>query len=75
MKAFDERTTIGGVITNPASVRGMLCVLPTSALRNGHVAQYPELTPLLARIEELEMKSKVEIMDELVEMLFAASDQ
>lgn len=71
MKAFESRISIGGGQFNVVQMRDRLIVLPTKDLRDGHVAKYPGLAKYLDRIEEREMKSKPEIVGELMDMLFA----
>lgn len=70
MQAHEARIHLGAETVDYASVRGKLVVLHTSELRDGHVPRYPGLAKYLGQIEELEMKTKREIINELVPIMF-----
>ena len=72
MQAFDKRISIGGGQWNIVKMKDRLIVLNTNDLRNGHVSKYPGLAKWLDQIEELEMKTRYEIVTELIEMMFPA---
>lgn len=70
MDAFNKRVHFAGREYIGIDLHTKLMGLPTNTLRSGEVAQYAALTPYLGQIEELEMKTKLEIVDELVDLMF-----